>query len=52
MLSQHVGDWALLPAGMIEVLQAIGLSTAMGIIVTAIIIRVTLQLIPFTRLGS
>lgn len=51
-LSQHVGSWAGLPAGVLEVLAAIGLSTAVGIIVSAIGIRLLLQLVPFTRLGS
>lgn len=47
-----VGTWAGLPAGVIEVLQAIGLSTALGLVITAIGIRLLMQLIPFTRLGS
>lgn len=44
--------WGSLPAGVVEVLSAIGLSAAMGIVVTAIGIRLVLQLIPFVRLGS
>ena len=51
-LSQYVGAWAGLPPMVLEVLSAVGLSTAVGIIVTAIGIRIMLQLVPFTRLGS
>lgn len=51
-LTQYVNTWAQLPAGVIEVLSAVGLSQAVGIVVTAIGIRIMLQLIPFTRLGS
>lgn len=41
-----------LPSGARWMLDVIGFGTAMGMIVSAIIIRVMLQLIPFTRLGS
>lgn len=51
-LSAQVGSWASLPSGLLEVLSAIGLSSAVGLIVSALAIRVLLQLIPFTRLGS
>lgn len=51
-LTAQVGAWAGLPAQLLEVLSAIGLSTAVGMIVTALGIRLMLQLIPFTRLGS
>jgi hypothetical protein len=51
-LSSYVGAWAGLPGGVIEVLAALGVSTAIGLIITAIGIRLLLQLIPFTRLGS
>ena len=51
-LTQWVGSWSGLPAETLEVISAIGISTAFGIIVTAIGIRIMLQLIPFTRLGS
>lgn len=44
--------WDLLPPDVSNVLGAIGIGTATGMIVTAITIRLTLQLIPFTRLGS
>lgn len=51
-LTSQAGAWAGLPAQLLEVLSAIGLSTAVGMIVTALGIRLMLQLIPFTRLGS
>lgn len=51
-LTAYAGAWAGLPAQLLEVLSAIGLSTAVGMIVTALGIRLMLQLIPFTRLGS
>lgn len=51
-LSANLGAWAGLPAQVIEVLSAIGITTALGLIVSALTIRLGLQLIPFTRLGS
>lgn len=51
-LSASVGAWAGLPAGTLEVLSAIGLSQALGLVLTACGIRIMLQLVPFTRLGS
>lgn len=51
-LAAHAGAWSGLPPQTIEVIQAIGLSTAVGIVITAIGIRLLLQLIPFVRLGS
>lgn len=41
-----------LPAEMINIMSLIGIGEASSIIVSAILIRITLQLIPFTRLGS
>jgi len=41
-----------LPSEMINMIGLIRLPEALGIIVTALIIRFILQLIPFTRLGS
>lgn len=41
-----------IPPSVSYVLNAIGLPTAMTMITTAIVIRMLLQLIPFTRLGS
>lgn len=51
-LSGAVGAWAGLPASVLEVLSAIGLSQALGLVLTACGIRLMLQLVPFTRLGS
>ncbi|MFH7043962.1 hypothetical protein ABT392_16820 [Paucibacter sp. JuS9] len=51
-LTAQAGAWAGLPAELLEVLAAIGLSTSVGLIVTALGIRLMLQLVPFTRLGS
>ena len=41
-----------LPASVINVLLLLGVDTAIVIITSAIAIRLVLQLIPFTRLGS
>lgn len=51
-LTSQAGAWAGLPAGTLEVLAAIGISPAIGLILSAISIRLLLQLVPFTRLGS
>jgi hypothetical protein len=51
-LTANMGAWAGLPANAIEVLAALGVSTALGMVATAIGIRLALQLIPFVRLGS
>ncbi|PHR16509.1 MAG: hypothetical protein COA38_21795 [Fluviicola sp.] len=42
----------LIPADMLNVMGLIGLGDAMAIIVAALLIRLTMQLIPFVRLGS
>ena len=47
-----VNLWGQVPADVIAVAQAIGLPSAFAIIVTGILIRMALQLIPFVRLGS
>ena len=44
--------WGLLPPETAHFLNAIGISQALGMIVTCLGIRMLLQLIPFTRLGS
>jgi hypothetical protein len=51
-LSAALGSWAGLPASTLEVLSAVGFSQALGLVLTACGIRLMLQLIPFTRLGS
>jgi hypothetical protein len=49
-ISQYTGVWDLLPDGTRDVLGAIGLVPALAIVFAAILIRMTLQLIPFDRL--
>lgn len=50
---QNAGQWwGGLPAEILNMLGLIGFGEAMGIIAAAILIRLGLQLIPFTRLGS
>ncbi|EJE52903.1 Protein of unknown function (DUF2523) [Acidovorax sp. CF316] len=51
-LSNYTGTWHTLPAELLNVLALIGVAEASAIIITAIGIRLILQLIPFTRLGS
>lgn len=46
------GWWSGLPSEIMNMLGLIGFGAAMGIIGSAIAIRLVLQLIPFTRLGS
>lgn len=46
------GGWGSLPAEVINILALIGVGEATTIIVAAIGVRLVLQLIPFTRLGS
>jgi hypothetical protein len=52
VITQWSSLWLSIPSGVSEVLRALGLGTAFAIISAAIVIRITLQLIPFTRLGS
>ena len=47
-----VNAWGQLPAEVLNILALLGAGTAVSIIGAAIAIRLTLQLIPFTRLGS
>lgn len=51
-ITASIGSFSQLPAEMINILGLLGFAEAMGIIATAITIRIGLQLIPFTRLGS
>lgn len=44
--------WGALPGEIVNALGLLGVGTAITIITTAIGIRLMLQLIPFTRLGS
>ena len=51
-LTQYTSAWGGLPAEMLNVLGLIGLGEALGIIAVAALIRLTMQVIPFVRLGS
>ena len=44
--------WGTLPGEILNILGLLGIGYCFGIIATAIAIRLALQLIPFTRLGS
>lgn len=46
------GFWYSLPPVAIDVVSAIGLPQAFGIVLAAALVRFVLQLIPFVRLGS
>ena len=46
------GMWAQIPLEMLDFAKALGLEVCMSIILAAVIARLILQLIPFTRLGS
>lgn len=50
--SQYVHVWSDLPPELVNILGLLGVGHASAIIVMAIGIRLVLQLIPFTRLGS
>jgi hypothetical protein len=51
-LSSLSSAWSGLPAEIWNILSLIGFGYCMGIVGSAIAIRLALQLIPFTRLGS
>lgn len=51
-LTQYTSAWAGLPAELMNVLGLIGLAEGLGIIAAAALIRLTMQVIPFVRLGS
>ncbi|MFS2047855.1 DUF2523 family protein [Variovorax sp. Varisp41] len=51
-IQPYVSQAGSLPAEMLNILGLLGLGTCCSIIVAAISIRLILQLIPFTRLGS
>lgn len=51
-LTNNLQGAFVIPQKILEVASAIGLGQALAIIATAITIRLGLQLIPFTRLGS
>lgn len=51
-LQSYTGSWGSLPGEIINILGLLGVGTCSAIIVAAIGVRLVLQLIPFTRLGS
>lgn len=51
-LQSHASDWSIMPPEIVNVMQLSGLAVAIPIIISAIGIRLVLQLIPFVRLGS
>ncbi len=51
-LQGWVSQWGTLPGEIVNVMGLLGVGTASAIIVSAAGIRLVLQLIPFTRLGS
>lgn len=51
-IEQHLSAWGSLPAEVINILGLLKVGYAAAIITTGIVIRIGLQLIPFTRLGS
>jgi hypothetical protein len=51
-ITAYVGNWGTLPAEITNIMGLIGFGDAAAIISAACVIRLLLQLIPFTRLGS
>lgn len=51
-ISAYTSGSRNLPAEILNVLSLLGVGEAISIIVSALLIRMTLQLIPFVRLGS
>lgn len=51
-ITQNVGAWSSLPAEILNIMGLLGVGTACAIIAAAIAVRLIMQLIPFTRLGS
>lgn len=51
-ITGNLQGFGSIPANVMLVMSAIGLSQALAMIAAALTIRFTLQLIPFTRLGS
>lgn len=51
-VSGQTGIFGQIPAGVLEVMSAVGAGTCFAILAGALAIRFALQLIPFVRLGS
>lgn len=52
VISNNLSAWGSIPSNVLEVTSALGVGNCAAVISAAILIRLTLQLIPFTRLGS
>ncbi len=51
-VTRSLGAFNELPAELVNILGLLGFAEAMGIVGTALTIRILMQLVPFTRLGS
>ena len=51
-ITTNLSAWGSIPADVMNILGLLGTGTAINIIASAIAVRLVLQLIPFTRLGS
>jgi Protein of unknown function (DUF2523) len=51
-VTSNITSYGSIPANVMLVMSCIGLGQALAIIAAALVIRFTLQLIPFVRLGS
>lgn len=51
-MTNYAASASTLPSSLLNILGLLGVGTAIGIITAAILMRLVLQLIPFTRLGS
>lgn len=51
-ITNNLTSYGSIPANVMAVMSCIGLGQALSIITAALLIRFTLQLIPFVRLGS
>ena len=51
-LTGHMQAFGEIPADVVNILSLLGVGQAIGIVVSALVIRFVLQLIPFVRLGS
>lgn len=51
-LTSAIQSAGSLPGDVLNILGLLGVGSAIAVITAAIVVRITLQLIPFTRLGS
>lgn len=52
LINVFLGLWNQIPPEVISMMQAIGVPSALSIVVVGILTRLAMQLIPFVRLGS